>query len=83
HLVYLNLTTEGLNGNNLTIELWNQQAAKKDKVVHVYTDVQVIDGEVNLKIENTYSWMAHVDNIQNVEEFYIKVKDSSSGKYIK
>ncbi|AZA51726.1 OmpA family protein [Chryseobacterium sp. G0201] len=83
HLVYLNLTTEGLNGNNLTIELWNQQAAKKDKVVHVYTDVQVIDGEVNLKIENTYSWMAHVENIQNVEEFYIKVKDNSSKKYIK
>ncbi|MGK6342716.1 OmpA family protein [Chryseobacterium sp. DT-3] len=83
HIVYLNLTTEGLNGNTLTIELWNQQSAKDDKLVHVYNNVQVIDGEVNLKIENTYSWMAHVDNIQNVEEFYIKVKDSGSKKYIK
>ena len=83
HIVYLNLTTEGLNGNTVTVELWNQQTAKADKLVHVYNNVQVIDGEVNLKIENTYSWMAHVDNIQNVEEFYIKVKDSASKKYIK
>lgn len=83
HIAHLNLTTEGLNGNNLIIELWNQQSGKKDKLVHVYDNVLVIDGEVNLKIENTYSWMAHVDNIQNVEEFYIKVKDKGSKKYIK
>lgn len=83
HIVYLNLTTEGLNGNTVIVELWNQQLAKADKLVHVYTNVQVIDGEVNLKIENTYSWMAYVDNIQNVEEFYIKVKDPGSKKYIK
>lgn len=83
HIVYLNLTTEGLNGNTVTVELWNQQTAKGDKLVHTYNNVQVIDGEVNLKIENTYSWMAHVENIQNVEEFYIKVKDSGSKKYIK
>lgn len=83
HIVHLNLQTEGINGNNLIIELWNQQYAKKDKQVCVYTDVQVIDGEVNLKIQNTFAWMAHVDNIQNLEEFYIKVKDQASGKYIK
>lgn len=83
HIVYLNLTTEGLNGNTVTVELWNQQTAKGDKLIHTYNNVQVIDGEVNLKIENTYSWMAHVDNIQKVEEFYIKVKDSGSKKYIK
>lgn len=83
HIVHLNLQTEGLNGNNLIIELWNQQYAKADKQICVYTDVQVIDGEVNLKIQNTYAWMAHVDNIQNLEEFYIKVKDQASGKYIK
>ncbi|MBV8328772.1 OmpA family protein [Chryseobacterium sp.] len=83
HLVYLNLITEGLNGNNLSIELWNRQTARKDKLVFTYLDVQVIDGEVNLKIENTYTWMAFVDNIQNVEEFYIKVKDPVSKTYIK
>lgn len=83
HIVYLHLETEGLNGNKLIIELWNQQTAKKDKQVFVYTDVQVIDGEVNLKIQNTYAWMAFVDNIQNVEEFYIKVKDQASNQYIK
>ncbi|HEX8575147.1 MAG TPA: hypothetical protein VF677_02530 [Flavobacterium sp.] len=83
HIVYLHLETEGLNGNKLIIELWNQQYAKDDKLVLVYTDVQVIDGEVNLKIQNTYAWMAHVKNIQNVEEFYIKVKDQGSNQYIK
>ncbi|WP_313090942.1 OmpA family protein [Chryseobacterium flavum] len=83
HIVHLNLMTEGLNGNTLIIELWNQQRAKNDKLVFVYTDVQVIDGEVNLRIENTYAWMAFVDNIQNVEEFYIKVKDTASKQYIK
>lgn len=83
HIVHLNLQTEGLNGNNLIIELWNQQYAKADKQICVYTDVQVIDGEVNLKIQNSYAWMAHVNNIQNLEEFYIKVKDQASGKYIK
>ncbi|MBO6185876.1 MAG: OmpA family protein [Chryseobacterium sp.] len=83
HIVHLNLQTEGLNGNNLIVELWNQQYAKADKQICVYTDVQVIDGEVNLKIQNTYAWMAHVNNIQNLEEFYIKVKDQASGKYIK
>ncbi len=83
HIVHLNLQTEGLNGNNLIIELWNQQYAKADKQICVYTDVQVIDGEVNLKIQNSYAWMPHVDNIQNLEEFYIKVKDQASGKYIK
>ncbi|MBO9690068.1 OmpA family protein [Chryseobacterium sp.] len=83
HIVHLNLMTEGLNGNTVIIELWNQQYAKKDKLVHVYNNVQVIDGEVNLKIENTFAWMAYVDNIQNVEEFYVKVKDVASKQYIK
>uniref|UniRef100_UPI0025BE7F71 OmpA family protein n=1 Tax=Chryseobacterium sp. TaxID=1871047 RepID=UPI0025BE7F71 len=83
HIVYLNLKTEGLNGNTVVIELWNQQYARKDKLVHIYNGVKVTAGEVNLKIENTYAWMAYVDNIQNVEEFYIKVKDTVSGKYVK
>lgn len=83
HIVHLNLVTEGLNGNTVSIELWNQQSAKADKLVHTYNNVQVIDGEVNLKIENTFAWIAYVDNIQNVEEFYVKVKDVASKKYIK
>lgn len=82
HLVYLNLSTEGLNGRTVIVELYNQQYAKKDKPIHVYTNVAVIDGEVNMKIKNTYSWMAYVDNIQNVEEFYVKVKDPVSNKYL-
>ncbi|MBF8455568.1 OmpA family protein [Kaistella sp. G5-32] len=82
HIVYLNLSTEGLNGRTVIVELYNQQYAKKDKPIHVYMDVAVMDGEVNMKIQNTYSWMAYVDNIQNVEEFYVKVKDPVSNKYL-
>lgn len=82
NVVYLNLATEGLNGSLVSIEIWNQQYARKDKPIHTYNNVLVIDGEVNLKIENTYAWMAYVSNIQNVEEFYIKVKDAS-GNYLK
>lgn len=82
HVVHLNLITEGLNGMKLIVELHNQQYAKEDKLICVYTDVIVIDGEVNMKIQNTYSWMAHVDNIQKVEEFYVKVKDPVSKKYL-
>ncbi len=82
HVVYLNLMTEGLNGRKVIVEVHNQQYARKDKLIHVYTQVAVIDGEVNLKIENTYSWMAHVNNIQEVEQFYVKVKDPVSNKYL-
>ncbi|AWG26042.1 OmpA family protein [Flavobacterium kingsejongi] len=81
--VYLNLGTEGLNGDLLIVEILNRQTAKDDKLIHVYTNVEVIDGQVNLKIENTFSWMSHVNNIQNVEEFYIKVKNQANGRYIK
>lgn len=83
HIIYLHLETEGLNGNKLTVEVYNQQTAKADKKIWTYTDVQVIDGEVNLKIQNTFSWMAQVSNIQTVEEFYVKVKDQASGAYVK
>lgn len=82
-LVYLNLITEGLNGDNVIVEIYNQQYAKDDKLIYTYHKAQVIDGEVNIKIENTYSWMSYVDNIQKVEEFYIKVKDPRTKKYIK
>lgn len=81
--VYLNLMTEGLNGNTMIVELWNRQSLRDDQLIFVYTKVQVIDGEINLKIDNTYSWMAKVNHILDVEEFYIKVKDTASNQYIK
>ena len=80
--VFLQLDTEGLNGSNLIIEIWNRQFLG-DKHIHTYTNVKVLGGEVNLKITNTYAWKASVNNIQNVEEFYIKVKNQSTQEYIK
>ncbi|WP_445456845.1 hypothetical protein [Flavobacterium sp. HNIBRBA15423] len=83
-LVYLNLTTEGLNGSkNLTIEVYQviQEGggSKDDKLIFTYTSVDVIDGEVNLKIGNTANWFVYAKS--NLEGFYVKVKDAF-GNYV-
>ena len=83
HVVYLNLSTEGLNGNTLIIEIWNRQRGISNKLIQVFTDIPVIDGEVNLEVNSTYYWMAKVNNINDIEEFYIQVKDQKTNQYIK
>ncbi len=79
-LVYLQLETEGLNGNSITVEIYNQ-ALGDDDYIHTYTNVKVKDGVVLLQIGNTSAWMAKVKRIQNIEEFYIKAKVGNT--YIK
>jgi hypothetical protein len=84
HLVYLGLETEGLNGEQgLTIEVYKTvqggKGTKDDKLIYTYTSVDVIDGEINLKIGNTSMWFAHA--VKQVEEFYVRVRDSK-GKYV-
>ncbi|NHN27603.1 hypothetical protein FIA58_018130 [Flavobacterium jejuense] len=85
-LIYLNLETEGLNGEkNLTVEIYKfiegsyLTGRNEDKLVSTITSVEVIDGEVNLKMGNTSNWFIHAK--KDVEEFYIMVKNSS-GQYI-
>lgn len=78
-LVYLWLETEGLNGDDITIEIYNK-ALGSDDLIFTYTNVTIEDGEVFLKIGNTASWMAKVNNIRGIEKFCIKVK--KDGKYI-
>lgn len=82
--VYLQLNTEGLNGNKLIVEIYNRQSFREDKLIHVYNNVAVVDGDVNLKIDNTFTWMARINYIQEIENFYVKVKDQAdgSGAYI-
>jgi outer membrane protein OmpA-like peptidoglycan-associated protein len=79
--IYLQLETEGLNGDVLIIEVYNRQLGD-DKLVQVYTNVQVIDGEVNLKITNSAIWRGKLRYVKDTEEFYVKVKDSATGSYI-
>lgn len=84
HLIYLGLNTEGLNGSkSLTVEVYKivegGKGTKDDKLVATITSVDVIDGEVNLKIGNTANWFVHAK--KDVEKFYIKVK-TSWGSYV-
>ncbi|WP_170164607.1 OmpA family protein [Sinomicrobium pectinilyticum] len=80
--IYLNLSTEGLNGcTDLSVEIYNIQTLRGDKRIFTYNRIQVIDGEVNLEIRNSSSWQPLVNNIQEEEKFYIKVKNGR-GQYI-
>ncbi|WP_159779957.1 OmpA family protein [Flavobacterium sp. 9AF] len=82
NIIHLNLSTEGLNGDRLIVEIYNIQTLRSDKLIFTFTNVKVRDGEVNLEIKNTSTWQGLVNNIQDEEKFYIKVKDQATGKYI-
>ncbi|WP_130736586.1 OmpA family protein [Flavobacterium sp. J27] len=82
NIIHLNLSTEGLNGDRLIVEIYNIQKLRSDKLIFTFTNVKVRDGEVNLEIKNTSTWQGLVNNIQDEEKFYIKVKDQATGKYI-
>ncbi len=79
---FLNLDTEGLNGATLAIEIYNIQKFRSDKKIFTFTNVIVTDGEVNLEIKNTSQWQGLVNNIQDIEEFYVKVKIQGTETYI-
>lgn len=85
HVIYLYLDTEGLNGDKLTVDVYKVVegggGAKDDRLIHTYTNVEVIDGQVNLKIGNTSLWYGKIGNPKAKEEFYVKVK-TASGKYV-
>ena len=84
HRLYLGLETEGLNGEtNLTVEIYKKIAGggglADDKLIQTFTSVDVINGEVNLKIGSTANWFIHAK--KDIEEFYVKVK-SPAGQYV-
>ncbi len=80
HLVYLHLDTEGLNGDRLIVEVYKVVVGggglNDDKFMAAY-EAKVIDGQVNLKIGNTYQWYGKIGRPKDKEEFYIKVKTAS------
>jgi len=82
-ITYLNLVTEGLNGHkNLRIDIFRHLDLKTDKLLRSIAGVEVIDGEINLEISNTYSWYFDVKNPIAKELFYVKVYDPVSKTYI-
>lgn len=80
--VYLNLVTEGLNGNlNLSVDVFRKSDDGKTPLFR-YTSVDVTDGEINLEIKNTFSWYAKLKGVKETEEFYVKVFDPAHKLYI-
>jgi outer membrane protein OmpA-like peptidoglycan-associated protein len=81
--VYLSVNTEGLNGSkNLIVDVFRHENLKTDPLIFTYTSVDVIDGEINLAMLNTFSWYGKIKGIKEDEEFYVKIKDPSTGNYI-
>jgi len=88
-LIWLRLTTEGLNGyNNVEVRVFRKLRSmmglwpKDDEVTRKIYRVDVIDGEINLKIPNTYAWYQSMKDREDVEEFYVRVVHPVTGKYI-
>jgi outer membrane protein OmpA-like peptidoglycan-associated protein len=80
--IYLNIETEGLNGHkSLIVDVFRKRSGL-DTLVHTYTSVYVIDGEINLAMASTLSWYGKMRLVKEIEEFYVKIKDPVSGKYI-
>lgn len=85
HVIYLYLDTEGLNGDKVIVDVIKVVegggGAKDDRLICTYTNVEVIDGQINLKIGNSSLWYGKIGNPKAKEEFYVKVK-TASGKYV-
>ncbi|MDQ8011023.1 MAG: OmpA family protein [Flavobacterium nitrogenifigens] len=81
--IYLNLRTEGLNGHkNMQIEIFRHFMIFKDPLMRKIFSVEVIDGEINLEIKNTFAWYSSIKDLQETEEFYIKIYDPVTKTYI-
>ncbi|PST83473.1 hypothetical protein C7T94_12995 [Pedobacter yulinensis] len=88
-LLWLRLFTEGLNGyKNVEVRVYRRLRAamgllpKDDEVTRKIYYVNVINGEINLRIPNTYSWYQSIGDPAAVEEFYVRVIHPATGKYI-
>ena len=88
HKIYLTLNTEGLNGNkNLELEIYRQvggNSSDDDLLIAHFTKVAVTNGEIDLSINDTGSWYGKImmKGIKDIEQFYVKVKNPVTGKYI-
>lgn len=79
--VYLKITTEGLNGSNLTIEIYHRIVGENKSVRDIVAEC--INGEVNLLIKNTFSWYDVMKYGPGKAELFIMVKSDAAEGYIK
>lgn len=88
HRIFLTMNTEGLNGyKNLELFIYRKVGdAKMDDDMEVahFAKVEVTNGEIDLEINNSSFWYGKLmmKGIKPVEQFYVKVKDPATGKYI-
>ncbi|WP_289044018.1 OmpA family protein [uncultured Olleya sp.] len=75
--LYLWLNTEGLNGDTITVEVYNRRGLRSDPLITSKSDVRVVDGEALYTIGDTTNWMGKVSSWWDEQEFYINVKDSN------
>jgi len=80
--VNLSLTTEGLNGYHLTIEVYSRKWFT-DKIIHVYNGVKCPNGVVSLKIRDTFSWFGKMNGDKTEHEFYVMVRIEGKSGYVK
>jgi len=81
--IYLNVVTEGLNGHlNLVIDVFRRVPAGTNINIKRYTSVDVIDGQINLEINYSYSWYGKIKNKLEIEEFYVQIFDPVNRLYI-
>lgn len=82
-VINLSVETEGLNGDFVDLELYRRVqhggGLKDDVHFMTYIDALVIDGEINVSFNDTYSWM--ISNAGKVEFFYIQIK-TKAGVYV-
>lgn len=76
--VHFHADTEGINGEIVTVEVYNEMWNGNYKMRTVHS-VTVTDGQINLKIPNTSEWKASIKFIQDNEEFYVKIKRKTGG----
>jgi len=79
--VHFHADTEGINGEIVTLEVYNEMWNGDYKMRTLY-NVEVTDGQINVKISNTSEWKSSIKQIQDNEEFYVKIK-RKNGTYLK
>lgn len=78
--VNLTIETEGLNGyKNLLVEIYRKH---DNKLIQPLNNVPVVDGEINVTVNNTTIWQAKINKILTKEIFYIKIKNPATGAYL-
>ncbi|TRX36207.1 peptidoglycan DD-metalloendopeptidase family protein [Flavobacterium sp. ZT3R18] len=78
HNLFINLETEGVNGDTLTLELYNEKNTSSAQTIKA----KCIDGNILKAPFFTLGYRMFVPPpLENTEKFYLKVKDIT-GKYL-